>query len=60
MVSDPNSIKNLVEETYKVVKPNLKQLWIGAQRIVADKKREGMYRATCDISHNQRELVANF
>ena len=39
--SDRSLVKKLVEETTKVVRPNLKNLWIGAQRIIADKKGEG-------------------
>lgn len=41
---DPSLVKKLVEETTKVVRPNLKHLWISAQRVIADKKREGKGR----------------
>jgi hypothetical protein len=58
--SDPSLVKKLVEETTKVVKPNLKHLWIGAQRIVADKKREGMCRVN-PLLHviNEGQTIAN-
>jgi len=40
--ADPELVEQLVIETTKVVKPNLKQLWIGAQQVIADNKRQGM------------------
>ncbi|KAH8669674.1 hypothetical protein BGZ60DRAFT_528146 [Tricladium varicosporioides] len=39
-------ITQLVEQTTKVVKPSLKQLWIGAQQIVAGDKCERAIRAS--------------
>ena len=36
----PKLVEQLVKETTMVVRPNLKQLWIGAQQVIAGNKRE--------------------